>query len=596
METLKVAQLREELEARGLPKVGNKSELCQRLSEALEKDGVEVQDFREISTVVREFYWSRHVSLAASRAKLAAKLLMMNEIQAIEQEEAALRSKSEKLRLEADLAEVKAEEKVSQAFDENDREITHIPRIREHTNPDVSRSDRPMRLNSEAPEIRLSGYRSSGGNDQGDLSNKEVMQALISCSLKSLMPKQDIAKFDGDHTKYFWYIHSFEYVFSSQLTNDKERLRYLDLYTTYRPNEVVAGCLHLEASEAYKQARKLLEERYGNLEQIATRCVDKIIKWKDIRENDTEEYDEYSVALETCRNAFSCVPSGIAELQNPKTMRLILSKFPFSVGIHDVELLIRSLDHIWWMNAAKYLKWDPRKNWKLGICFDCLRSGHKSQYCRNRKSCNICNGNHPTLLHRHQEVEVAESERSNRALVVQEEGTHDKIAVLMVVRGGSIGTGMSVVLIRIRSREGREVLTKVFLDNGSSICFVSEASIQTLGCPERKDVKVNVETINGIGEVACSLVSGLLVLDYEGNTCIKLPPVFSASRIPIDKFDVVRAGDPERWPHLQEIYIPNVYAEVGLLIGNNVSRLLKSREVINSTRLHEPYAIRTLLG
>ncbi|XP_068243775.1 uncharacterized protein [Palaemon carinicauda] len=161
-----------------------------------------------------------------------------------------------------------------------------------------------MHLNTKAPEIRLGGCCSSVGNDQGDLSNKEIMQALISCSLKSLMPKLDIAKFDGDHTKYFRFIRSFDDVFSSQLTNDKERLRYLDSYTTGRPNEIVAACLNLEASEGYRQARKLLEERYGNFEQIATAFVDKIIKWKEMRENDAEEHDKYRWHLKPAEMQF----------------------------------------------------------------------------------------------------------------------------------------------------------------------------------------------------------------------------------------------------------------------------------------------------
>ncbi|XP_068209143.1 uncharacterized protein [Palaemon carinicauda] len=245
---------------------------------------------------------------------------------------------------------------------------------------------------------------------------------------------------------------------------------------------------------------------------------------------------------------------------------------------------------------------------ELGLCFGCLRCGPRSQYCRNRKSCNIRNGNHRTLLHRHQEVEVVQgvevvqevevvgTERSNRALVAQEEGTHDKIAMFRAVRGGSIGTGMSVVPIRIRSREERKFFMKAFLDNGSSTCFVSEALMQTLGSTERQDVKVKVETINRVGEVACSLVSGLLLLDYEGKTCITLPPVLSPPRIPIGECDVVRSEDLECWPHLREIYIPDVEAEVSLLIENNVPHLLEPREVINSTRLHEPHAIRTLFG
>ncbi|XP_068229735.1 uncharacterized protein [Palaemon carinicauda] len=515
-----------------------------RLSEALEKDGVEVQEFLRGLEVRQESgvnqghkvgecteepreeeghlnlgdsasvigiqsvasgrsqqsrassTGSRHAVLAASRARLAAQLRPMKEIDAIEREEAALKARRERVGLEAELAGVEAEEKALRAIKVKEKEITHLPRVREHTSPDVSGSEKPMHLNTEAPEIGLSGYRCSGENDQRDLSNREVMQALISCNLKSLIPKQDIVKFDGDRTKYFKFIRSFDEVFSSQLTNDKERLRYLDLYTTGMPNDIVASCIHLEASEGYKQARKLLEERYGNLEQIATAFVEKIIKWKYIRENNAEEYDEYSVALKTCRNAISCVSYGIAELQNPKTMRLIISKF--SLGVQTR----------WWRVADKI---NEKKE-------DCVEV-------------EVVQGAEVV-----QEVEVIGSEHSNRALVAQEEGTHNKIAMFRAVRGGSIG------------------------------------------------------------EVACSLVSGLSALDYEGKTCITLPPVLSAPRIPIDECDVVRSRDLERWPHLREIYIPEVEAEVGLLIRNNVPHLLEPREVINSTRLHEPHAIRTLLG
>ncbi|XP_068206228.1 uncharacterized protein [Palaemon carinicauda] len=241
METLKLAQLREELEVRGLPKGGNKSELCQRLSEALEKDGVEVQEFLQGLDVRQDSgvnqghkvgecteepreeeghlnlgdsasvigmqsvasgrsqrsrassTGSRRVLLAVSRARLAAQLRVMKEINAIEREEAALKSKREMeiksiereeaalkskremLGLEAEFAGLEAEEKVLKDLKEKNKEITHIPTIREHTNPDVSGSERPMHLNTKTPEIGLSGCCCSGGNDQRDLSNKEVI-------------------------------------------------------------------------------------------------------------------------------------------------------------------------------------------------------------------------------------------------------------------------------------------------------------------------------------------------------------------------------------------------------------------------------------
>ncbi|XP_064106929.1 uncharacterized protein LOC135215904 [Macrobrachium nipponense] len=370
METLKVVQLREGLRARSLPMGGNKSALYQRLSESLEKEGRSVQEFlkelevrqnseinqdqeagEDIGPIPEEeehlnvgdsasvmgrqsvasggskqssvsSTGSRRVLAAASRARLEAKLQKLEELQAIEREEEALRQRREKLRLEAEIAEVVAEEKVLQQFDENNREIAPVTRIREHINPDMDRSEQPMGLGAVVPEV------SSGRNNQGDLSNKEILQTLISCSLKGLMPKQDMAKFDGDYTKYFRFIRSFDDIFSSQLTNDKERLRYLDLYTTGRPNEIVAACLHLDASEGYRQARKLLEERYGNLEQIATAYVDKVIEWKDMGENNAEDFDEYAVMLKTCRNAISCVPYGVAELQNPKNNEVDPEQIP----------------------------------------------------------------------------------------------------------------------------------------------------------------------------------------------------------------------------------------------------------------------------
>lgn len=34
------------------------------------------------------------------------------------------------------------------------------------------------------------------------------------------------------------------------------------------------------------------------------------------------------------------------------------------------------------------------------ICWSCLKGGHRSRYCRNKKICSTCNGNHPTLMHK----------------------------------------------------------------------------------------------------------------------------------------------------------------------------------------------------
>ena len=119
-------------------------------------------------------------------------------------------------------------------------------------------------------------------------------------------------------------------------------INWMDQYTAGRSNETVSEYLHFDASEGYSKARDLLHKRYGNPEQIATAYLDRVLNWKNIGRDDIDALEEYSVTLISCRNAVSCVPFGFAELQNPKTMRIILSKLPF----HLQEKFRRIVDDI----------------------------------------------------------------------------------------------------------------------------------------------------------------------------------------------------------------------------------------------------------
>ena len=90
-----------------------------------------------------------------------------------------------------------------------------------------------------------------------------------------------------------------------------------------------------------------------------------------------------------------------------------------------------------------------------------------------------------------------------------------------------------------------KIVTKAFLDNGSSTCFCSESLLSRLNCNDITKVNVNIETIHGNKQILCNLVSGLSVLDYKGRNCISLPPVLSTRRIPVDDYDCVRTKDLE---------------------------------------------------
>ena len=71
--------------------------------------------------------------------------------------------------------------------------------------------------------------------------------------------------------------------------------------------------------------------------------------------------------------------------------------------------------------------------------------------------------------------------------------------------------------------------------------------------------------------------------------------VFSTRQLPVTTANRADRKEMSQWPHLQEIDIRDVDADVGLLIGSDVPRALEPRE-IKSGNYGEPYATRTDLG
>ena len=253
---------------------------------------------------------SRRMAASAKRAGLEAKLAKLKQLEELEQE-LKIKQRRERLLLEAECAKVTAQEEVLAKVE--DKVLQHEDKTK-----------------NSSREILLAGSDvDSQGKPHESNMDSNLIKSLISCSLKGLMPTQEIAKFDGDYTKYHRFIRSFDNIISVKLTTDEERLHYLDQYTIGRPNEIVSACLHLDASKGYSEARDLLQKRYGSPEQIATAYLDRVLNWKNISRDDIDALEEYSVTLISCRNAVSCVPFGASELQNPKTMRIILAKLPF---------------------------------------------------------------------------------------------------------------------------------------------------------------------------------------------------------------------------------------------------------------------------
>ena len=684
MDQLTVVEIKDELRQLGLATSDLKAQLINRLLEALKKENTDVNEFLKLRTlrnhpqndqqeepsydqdnsqdsnsdIVRPedsasqttrrsrksntSNRSMRSSLAHERAEIAALMIQ----QARFNEKKAIEFKKEELELQTKLEIAKAKESIfresesivsgmnNKLFDgktEKSRVSSQLPRRSDLNNP---ASVRVKDLDVKNPNL-VDTKTKNNVQESKSFKQSELMQTLVSYNLKSLMPKTEIFKFDGDFTRYQIFIRAFETLISDKLTDEEEKLYYLEQYTTGSPREIVRACLHMDPSEGYKEARRLLERRYGDSERIATAYVNKVLEWKNIKADDVSSLDEFSIMLTNCKNAVTRVKFGMNELENPKTMRKILEKLPYymqerwrrvvhkitesklrSVNFNDIvefideeariqsnplfgrQLFSRSRDDS--CDELKQRSYKERIDElsKLKVCFSCLRKGHISKNCKTNKKCEHCSGKHPTLLHR-QADEPFDSTCKNSS--ENDNSEEQSTSVLRVNSNNSLSGEMyrmSVIPIKIKANNGKSVITYAFMDPGSSASFCTLNLLNQLGVSTNNISNVNlfVSTINSEKAMNCKIVNNFEISDLNETNVLCMPPVYSINEIPISKNDIISKTELINWPHLSKIEIPNCNIDIGLMIGNNVPKAFEPLEIINSKNDNDPFAVRTRLG
>ena len=90
-------------------------------------------------------------------------------------------------------------------------------------------------------------------------------------------------------------------------------------------------------------------------------------------------------------------------------------------------------------------------------------------------------------------------------------------------------------------------------------------------------------------------MNDLVICDLDENVFIELPALYTRPEIPVSMEDIPTQGDIDQWPHLCGICLPEVDAEIGLLIACDVPTVFDPLEVKHSQN-GGPYASRTSMG
>ncbi|KAJ8408933.1 hypothetical protein AAFF_G00247510 [Aldrovandia affinis] len=75
----------------------------------------------------------------------------------------------------------------------------------------------------------------------------------------------------------------------------------------------------------------------------------------------------------------------------------------------------------------------------------------------------------------------------------------------------------------------------------------------------------------------------------------RAPKAYTHGSIPVHTENIPKQSEIRKWPYLSEVRLPEIEADVGLLIGANCSSAMEPWHVINS-RNGGPYAVKTAIG
>ena len=157
-----------------------------------------------------------------------------------------------------------------------------------------------------------------------------LTELLAEQQQQSLLPSLTLTKFSGDPLEYFTFIRSFESQVEAKVSANDVRLQYLEQYLHGEPKDLIKGCLHLDRHSGYLEAKRLLNEKYGDPNKISNAYLKKINEWPCIRPGDELALDRFSIFLSQCRSAMSTL-TYLSILNHPHNLQSMVTKLPFTL-------------------------------------------------------------------------------------------------------------------------------------------------------------------------------------------------------------------------------------------------------------------------
>ncbi|XP_046555830.1 uncharacterized protein LOC124265083 [Haliotis rubra] len=267
--------------------------------------------------------------MVAKLAELKARSQCLQQRHALEEEEQYLKQKKEKLEIETELVVANAQVEALEELEITDS-ASKINRKEQLNMFKSGKSIPPSVLRPTSQTCVPNVPQTQVFDDVPQNTENATMKMVIENQRLATLPERKVPVFRGDPLDFKTFIMAFEHCIESKTDSFKDRLYYLEQYTSGMPGELVRSCIHMEPEQGYTRAKQPLQTKFGNKFKVATAYTEKALQWPHIKAEDSDKLNRYSLYLLECYNSMADIEY-LRELEEPKNMKIIISKLPYKM-------------------------------------------------------------------------------------------------------------------------------------------------------------------------------------------------------------------------------------------------------------------------
>lgn len=485
----------------------------------------------------------------------------------------------------------------------------------------------------------------------------ELSRSLIRQQERSSLPRKELEVFSGSNlTDFKMFIDKFEHLIEKSCNNEKDKLLYLQQYTSGRARKIVDSCAHSSERIAYQQAKQKLFSEFDNEFKVSNTYLERLSNWPSMKNEDPAAMEELALFLSQCDNYVSHM-SIRNPLQSPNEMLMVINKLPYKFRerwrrrshsiIHNFgtisfknlvdfvneessilnsplfgnisgtteyiqknqaksKLLFTQSEQ--GIEESKYCEFCKNKNHYLTTCrsFSPLNSREKSDFIYKARLCFGCLRRNHFSKDCTKRLSCSKCNLQHPTILhspprIKSEDCHEddervssKVYSIKSKGSNKIITPIIPVVMKINNREK---VINCALDTCATDCWINDKLLKYFDIYPPNST-VSISTMNNINyDMATKVVSNIVLTDLTGNNKVLIPVAYTKSNKtwPFSREDVATEADLREFKHLRDVPLDFIDADVDMLVGMRIPELLKPLEVVCGAD-DQPYAAKHVLG